>query len=243
MNALVSLAMILAACTIAGTAVAQDVCPRPTPVAALNQVQTNILALRSSLGPASIDEGCSRLDHDGRFSGIIQFYLFPPASSDAGSAYVLIKSYRTFARPTQDKVKMSRGGGWHTERSTSAKPDFMSPLQLKDRPFKGSVSQWNEAHMSGAAPEAMSSKLGQPFHAYADVDKTLPSTDPATFWQTGAFDFSKGQQTNYMIRFPANSSTPIPFEVGYGKDLTEVRLELYSSIDALSEKSYRFVLR
>ncbi|WP_461622625.1 hypothetical protein [Bradyrhizobium sp. 25ACV] len=92
-------------------------------------------------------------------------------------------------------------------------------------------------------PEAMADRLGQPFHAYADADKALPSTEPAAFWQTGAFDFSKGSQTNYMIRFPANSSTPIPFEVGYGEDLTEFRLEFYSSIDALSEKSYRFVFR
>lgn len=241
MNALVSFAVTSALCVIAGTAGAQDVCLRPTPVAALNQVRTNILALRSSFGPASIAEGCSRLDHDGRFTGIIQFYLLPPSSNDTSPA--LIKSYRTFARPTQDKIKMSRGGGWHTDRSTSARPDYMSPPQLKDKPFRGSVAQWNEAHTSGAMPEIMTNKLGQPFHAYADVDKALPSTEPAAFWQAGAFDFSKGSQTNYVIRFPANSSNPIPFEVGYGEDLMELRLEFYSSIDALSEKNYSFVFR
>jgi hypothetical protein len=226
-----------------GVAWAQDVCLRPTPVPSLNHIKTHTLALESSFGPAFVGEACSRLDHDGRFGGMIKFFLLPPKSDDVGPAYVLIKSYRAFAKPTQDKIKMSRGGGWHTEKSTSGKPDYMSPPQLRNRPFRGSVAQWNEAHTSGVMPEAMTNKLGQPFHAYADSDKALPSTEPAAFWQTGDFDFSKGTQTNYVIRFPANSSTPIPFEVGYDENLTEFRLEFYSSIDALSEKSYTFVFR
>jgi hypothetical protein len=155
-----------------------------------------------------------------------------------------MKSYRAFTNGTFDKIKMSRGNGWHSERSTAQKPDILD--KMDDIPFKGTPDKWNELHNIAASPEALREKFGErPWHAYADADRKLPSTSLMTFWQTppDKFNFENGMLTNYLIRFPTNSTTPIPFFVGYQRQLKEFRLEMYSSIDALSNQRYRFIFR
>lgn len=222
---------------------AQESCLRPTPVPTLAHIRVHTLAIESNLGPAFVGEKCSRLDHDGRFAKVIRFYILPPSTSDTDPAFVFIKSYRTFSVETRDKIKMSRGEGWHSEKSAAARPDYIAPQRLNDKPFRNTIEKWNDYHIAESTPESLRQKLGQPWHAYADADKALASTEPISFWQTGPFDFGTGMLTNYLIRFPANTTTPIRFEVGYDDRIKEFRLEFYSSIDALSEKSYRFVFR
>lgn len=217
---------------------AQERCLAPTPVRSLDQIKEHPLALRSRWGPSFVGEKCTRLRR-GDFGSSLQFYVVPPASGDSSTAYVLIKSYRTFTIATGDKIKLSRGDGWQTEKSTNSSVDKLSGM--RDEPFRGTVEKWNALHAAATSPEAMRSQIGKPWHAYADADKGLPSTDLTSFWQTGDFDFTKGSQTNYLIRFPSNTQTPIPFEVGRQPELSEIRLEFYSNIDALSGRSFRFV--
>jgi hypothetical protein len=170
----------------------------------------------------------------------LEFYVKPPPSKDASTAYLYVKSYRTFAINTQnEKINLSRGDGWYPASST---PQSAALDPIKGTPFVGTVARWNELHAAASNPEVMNRLLGKPWHAYANPGNGLPSTD-TLFWLTDDFDFTKGVVTHYLIRFPANTATPIPFKVGNNSRLNSFRLEFRSNIEALSMQSFNFVFQ
>jgi hypothetical protein len=199
-----------------------------------------LLGLESNVYPSLITEKCTLLRRS-EYGPQLVFQVIPPPSTDASTAYLYVKSYRTFSVNTQnDKINLSRGGGWYPENATSQ----TAALEAIEKavPFRGTVSRWNELHAAASTPEVMNRLIGRTWHAYADPGNGLPSTD-TSFWVTGEFDFAKGTVTHYLIRFPANSTTTIPVKVGNSLQLRSFRLEFSSNIEGLSMQSFNFVFR
>ena len=234
LNRLAVLCILLAA----APAVAEPVCKRPVPVDSVSEVQTHFLVVKSIFGPAVVDSECVLLNPD-TFAGRVQFSIIPSGADAAETAYVFVKSYRVFTTMPPDKIKMSRGDGWFFP---AARPgNYSDEDRIDDVPFDGSVEDWNAAHSSKATPEQMEKRLDFRWHAYPDKDEAMPSTRRIDFWKTRAdFDFSHGTLTSYLIRFPANSATPIPFNVGLLPQVKEFQLEFYSNIDQIFG-TYRFI--
>lgn len=221
---------------VAGQAAAQEQCKRPTAVSSLDDVRTHFLTFKSKYGHYVVDNQCNLINPKSLGSRV-QFSFIPPQRTDDTTAYIFIKSYRVFGTEPPDKIKMSRGSGWFSGSGAAAEQ-----RGVEDQPYLGTVDEWNTAHSGDGGPEDLQNRLKFLWHAYAQDDKQFPSTMRLTYWKTrGDFDFSHGSLTNYLIRFAANSKTPIPFNVGISQ-AKEFQLELYSNIEELSG-SYRFVLK
>jgi hypothetical protein len=67
---------------------------------------------------------------------------------------------------------------------------------------------------------------------------------PADFWKIAeTFDRTHGVETSYLIRFTVNTSDKVShFQVYAQREVQEVKLTMFSNIDALSG-TYRFILK
>src|SRR4051812_26354592 len=192
--------------TVSGNAESQ--CRRPTLVENIKDIKSNYLALKSSYRLYVIDTECLILSRE-NFAKILLFKILP-VESDIDKVVVLIKSYRTFSASPPDKIKVSRGGEWFLPGSSGTK----AVAKVPDEPYLGTIATWNEAHSSAGNPDQVNDKLKLDWHAYATDDGKLPSTRKMDYWLArGDFDFSKGTLTNYLIAFPPNGKSEIPFDV------------------------------
>ena len=220
--------------TVSGNAESQ--CRRPTLVENIKDIKSNYLALKSSYRLYVIDTECIILSRE-NFAKILLFKILP-VESDVDKVVVFIKTYRTFSVSPPDKIKVSRGGEWFLPGSSGAKP----VAKMLDEPYPGTIATWNEAHSSAGNPEQVTDKLKLEWHAYATGDSKLPSTRKMDYWLArGDFDFSKGTLTNYLITFPPNGKSEIPFDVNLQNEVRSIELTIDSNVEALSG-SYRFVI-
>jgi hypothetical protein len=223
---------------VATGATAQPACKRPTPVGSVSDIKSHYLAVKSSFHPAVIDSDCVLLNPR-TFKGPVQFLIIPPKREGSDAAYVFIKSYRVFNAEPPDKIKMSRSDGWFFPAGTPAA--FGDADRKDDVAYDGSAEDWNREHSSPGTPQEMETRLKFRWHAYAGKDDVSSSNRRSSHWKARSdFDFSRGTLTNYLIRFPADSSTPIPFSVGLLPQVKEFRLEIYSSVDEIAG-TYQFV--
>ena len=231
-----SAALSLPFCLIATFSNAESQCRRPTLVEGLKDIKSNYLALKSITRLYVIDTECIILSRE-NFAKILLFKIIP-VQSDLDKVVVFIKSYRAFSVSPPDKIKVSRGGEWFLPGSSGAKP----VSKVSDEPYPGTIATWNEAHSSAANPEQVNDKLKLDWHAYATDDGKLPSTRKMNYWlASGDFDFSKGTLTNYLIAFPPNSKSEIPFDVSLQNEVRSIELTIDSNVEALSGR-YKFVI-
>jgi hypothetical protein len=217
---------------------AQEQCLRPTPVEALEDIQAHHLALKSLRGYYVIDNNCTILSRRA-FAKVLPFSILPDASSDI--TYVFARSYRMFTNTTPaNKIKMVRGANWFFPSDSTAKVSIQP--KLDDEPYLDSVEAWNKAHGVAGNPEEFKNRLKALWHAYAGENKELPSTQDAAYWIVrDDFDSSHGTITNYLLRVPPESRSPIPFKVYAQDQVKSVDLVIDSNNEALSGK-YKFVL-
>jgi len=215
---------------------AESQCRRPTLVESLKDIRSNYLALKSSYRLYVIDTECIILSRE-NFAKILLFKILP-VESDVDKIAVFIRSYRTFSASPPDKIKVSRGGEWFLPHASGAKP----LSKLPDEPYPGTIAAWNEAHSSAGNPEQVNGKLKLEWHAYATDDGKLPSTQKMDYWLApGDFDFSRGTLTNYLIAFPPNGKSEIPFDVNLQNEVRSIDLRIDSNVEALSGR-YKFVI-
>jgi len=210
---------------------AQENCKRPTPVDALGDIQSNYLALKSRNVSYAIDSPCIILDRQA-FPKILSFFILP---LDVGptTTLIFIKSYRTFTNSPPDKIKVSRSDGWFFSDSPQGKAVIQQ--RLDDEPYSDTLVAWNSAHSTAGTPQEFKDRLKVIWHAYADEEKHLPSTRNPSYWKTKTdFDFGHGTLTAYLLRFPSNSKTPIPFNVYLQDAVQQIELTLDSNVEALS---------
>ena len=204
----------------------------------LDNIKYNYLALKSPRGVYAIDNHCILINRR-EFPKILSFVVLP-VDSETATAALYIKSYRTFSTTPPFRIKLSRSDGWFL----SASPDGTATVQnrLDDKPYTGTIQDWNAAYTTAGTPLDFKDRLKISWHAYADDQKTMASTDDQTYWTTKAdFDFSHGTLTAYLLRFPANSQTPIPFAVYLQDEVKQVDLILNSNVEALSGV-YKFII-
>lgn len=232
-----SVALSLPFCLVATfSSNAEGQCRRPTLVENLKDIKSNYLALKSINRLYVIDTECIILGRE-NFAKILLFKILP-VQSDVDRVVVFIKSYRTFSVSPPDKIKVSRGGEWFLPGSSGT--DALS--KLPDEPYPGTVATWNEVHSSAGNPEQVNNTLKLEWHAYATGDGKLPSTRKLNYWlASGDFDFSKGTLTNYLISFPPNSKSEIPFDVNLQNEVRSIDLTIDSNVEALSGR-YKFVI-
>jgi hypothetical protein len=215
---------------------AESQCRRPTLVENLKDIRSNYLALKSITRLYVIDTECIILSRE-NFAKILLFKILP-VPSDIDKVVVFIKSYRTFSVSPPDKIKVSRGGEWFLPGSSGAK----AVSKVPDEPYPGTIATWNESHSSTGSPEQVNDKLKLDWHAYGTDDSKLPSTRKMNYWlASGDFDFSKGTLTNYLIAFPPNSKSEIPFDVNLQNEVRSIELTIDSNVEALSGR-YKFVI-
>jgi hypothetical protein len=233
-----SVALGLMAALWLSCAHAQENCARPTPVNSLDNIKYNYLALKSPRGVYAIDNHCILVNRR-EFAKILKFMVLPVGTKSTTAA-LYIKSYRTFTNTQRIPIKLSRGDGWFLSDS----PDGTAAVQarLDDKPYTGTVQEWNAAYSTAGTPLDFKDRLKVSWHAYADDQKSMASTDDQAYWAASAdFDFSHGTLTAYLLRFPANSQSAIPFEVYMQDEVKEVDLILSSNVEALAGE-YKFII-
>lgn len=220
------------------SACARENCGRATPVDSLKDIKYNYLALRSPTAIYAIDKSCVILTRR-EFRKILSFDLLPVSSDSTTTLYM--ESYRVFTSSPSYKISLSRSGGWFF--SKTLKSGAARQKKLLDIPYPGSVEDWNAAHATAGTPLDFESRLKVLWHAYANSDKSLSSTDDPRFWITKPdFDFAHGTLTAYLLRFPAKTQTPIPFQVYLQDEVQHVDLIINSNVEALSGE-YNFVIQ
>jgi hypothetical protein len=234
-----SAALSLMAALWLSSAHAQDNCARPTPVDSLDDIKFNYLALKAPRGTYVIDNQCNLVNRR-EFRKILSFVVLPVSSSSTTTA-LYIKSYRTFSNNPPYPIKVSRGDGWYLSDSANGTATVQN--KLDDKPYTGTIQDWNAAHSTTGTPLDFKDRLKIIWHTYADDQKTMSSTDDPNYWTTKAdFDFNHGTLTAYLLRFPSNSQTPIPFNVYLQDQVTQIDLILNSSVEALSGE-YKFIIQ
>ena len=233
-----SAALSLMAALWLSSAHAQENCARPTPVESLGDIKFNYLALKSPRNTYVIDNHCILINRR-EFPKLLSFVVLPVGSSSE-TAGLYIKSYRTFSNSPPYRIKLSRGDGWYLSDSSDGTATVQN--RLDDKPYAGTIQDWNAAYSTAGTPLDFKDRLKIRWHAYADDQKTMSSTDDPTYWTTKAdFDFSHGTLTAYLLRFPSNSQTPIPFNVYLQDEVIRVDLILNSNVEALSGE-YKFII-
>jgi hypothetical protein len=234
------IAIIQALCVVIwlSPAYAQENCGRATPVDSLGDIKYNYLALTSPTNTYAIDKSCIILTRR-EFRKVLPFDLLP-ANSDSTTA-LYIESYRAFSSNPPYKISLSRGGGWFF--SKTQKGNAAAQKKLPDKPYPGSVESWNAAHSTAGTPLDFEGRLKVLWHAYANSDRTLSSTEDPGVWKTRPdFDFAHGTLTVYLLRFPPKSQTPIPFQVYLQDEVKHVDLVINSNVEALSGE-YNFIIQ
>lgn len=218
---------------------AQGNCERPTLVDALGDIKYSHLALKTrSGGPYVIDKPCVIL-YRGEFAKVLPFVVLPLGSGSATAA-LYIKSYKTFTSNPPDKIKLSRNDGWFF--SDSPDGTVTARPALDDKRYPGTVADWNVAHSTIGTPLDFEKRLHVFWHAYADGEKNMPSTDEPSYWATKPdFDFAHGTLTAYLLRFLSNSETAIPFQVYLQDEVQQIDLIIDSNVEALSSE-YKFII-
>lgn len=110
---------------------------------------------------------------------------------------------------------------------------------MRGDPYKGTLSQWNQANVTTATPDVLRTLSGllRPWHAYVDADKSAASTDDVGFWQIDQAELKPNNiVTNYLIRFtPSQSFALLDFDVFIQPGVDKVELSTTSPIDSLSQ--------
>jgi hypothetical protein len=113
-------------------------------------------------------------------------------------------------------------------------------------PYRGTIESWNDAHSKPGTPLDFGERLHSPWHAYADVDKIVASSDTPDFWKVNStFDQVHGVITNYLLHFDVNTESRvslIPFTVFIQPEVQRFELRIISSPESLNG-SYKFVVQ
>ena len=228
-----------------GHATAQDDCVRPTEVRDSWGVRSSFLILKSPISTYVIDSNhdCFGLNRN-EFSGRLNFSIinrFP--FTERKTAYVFIKSIRSFAGTNQqeEKIKLSRGGGWYKDDGSAGADD------IDDYPLSISIKEWNGAHNAPGNPKKLNSEIKYSWHAFAETNQSLASTETVSFWKIPTMhEQTPGTITNYLVRFKVNSDEDkrsyANFYVRSQSYVRKIDLTLQSNIGELSNM-YRFVLK
>lgn len=113
-------------------------------------------------------------------------------------------------------------------------------------PYKGTIDAWNAAHASPGTPLEFAQRLHSQWHAFADSDKAVASSDFPDFWKVeSTFDQDHGVITNYLIHFDVNTGSkvsPIPFTVFLQPEVQRFELRIVASPESLSG-TYKFIVQ
>jgi hypothetical protein len=224
---------------------AQTGCVTPTIIDESWSVRFSHLILRSSKFNYVIDNNhdCFELPRQ-EFYGKLEFRVinrFPSRPTTTG--YIFIKSVRAFSVSEQQeaKIKVSRGGGWYRDDGSPG------AVSIDDRALRVTVEQWNIIHEKRGSPEDFNTQIGYSWHAFADANKSLSSTEGETFWQIpNRLEQTKGTITNYLLRFGVNpdedKKSYVDFNVRSQPYVTRVELTMESNIGDLNNY-YVFILK
>jgi hypothetical protein len=224
---------------------AQIRCATPTVIDDSWSVKFSHLILRSSKFNYVIDNNhdCFELERQ-EFYGKLEFRIinrFPSRPTTTG--YIFIKSVRTFSVSEQQeaKIKVSRGGGWYREDGS---PGAES---IDDRALRVPIQQWNIIHEKPGSPKDFNTQIGYSWHAFAEANKSLSSTEGDTFWKIpNRLEQTTGTITNYLLRFGVNpdedKKSYVDFSVRSQPYVTRVELTMESNIGDLNNY-YVFILK
>lgn len=225
---------------------AQEFCGwRPRDIADPTDIRGTTLTLSTARDTFGIYNDCVTIIRR-QFGSSLNFGLVNRFSPDVGikSGYVLIKSIRMLSNSPPIKVSLSRGGGWTIFEKDDGPP---KPARLMYfEPYRGTIDSWNAAYANPGSPSEFATRLHTPWHAYADIERTVASSDFADFWKVeGTFDQVHGVITNYLIHFDINTDPKvslIPFSVFLQPEVQQFELRILSGPESLSG-TYKFVVK
>jgi hypothetical protein len=227
---------------------AEDCRGRPAPVEDLANVSGPSLLLIGGQEIDAIVDDCSVVTRPS-YGAVLNFAILNhfPKFVEESSGYARVKSIRIFSTSPSDTVKVSRSDGWYLSKQRSQPVAVQK--KIRDQPYEGSIEDWNAAHSSPGDPYDLAKKLklDPPWHAYANSDQTLPSTEQLAYWKVDdTLDRSHVAITNYLLRFNVNTDmnvdSRIPFQVGAQREVTRFDMIIQLSIEGFSSH-YAFELR
>ena len=240
MKALATTAILL---SLTSTALAGNCNSAPKPLEGLQGYKSNGLLL--SAGSYYELDNCFILSRR-QFGSSIQFGFVNNFANDTASVgMIFIKSQKTFTGTSPpDRIKLSRGPGW--QLLVPPAKSIGELVASYDRPFRGTIEQWNALYASTASPDDLVSNASfrEPWHAYADATKSLSSLDQAAFWQLETSSLPERYSiTNYLVRFAPNKTYSfIPFYLQLQQNVSEVNISISSNVDSLVQQ-YRIIIK
>jgi hypothetical protein len=205
-------------------------------------VSLGTLLLKSS-GEYYVLDSCVRISRSQYGSAIKLGFINNFEQPDA-AAFYSVKAKRTLEQDQRVSVSLVRSSGWFGYL-TSRNNELQPVPQVRGDPFRGTVAQWNQAHVDGAGPEELRNipGLSRPWHAFVDQEKSLASTADSGFWRIGPSEITpKTVITNYLIRFtPGQTFRLLDFDVYIQEGVQKVELVTSSQIEAFS-KSRTFLI-
>ncbi len=236
---------VVMSCLLASTALGQSCNSAPKPLDGIKNFEANTLVLNGRSSFYELDS-CFILSRR-QFGSTLRLGFVNNFDKDSVSkiGMVFVRSLKTFvgAAPP-DFLKLSRGAGWQLQVPPAKAIAELDPSY--DRPFKGTIDQWNQIYADNKGPDDLvtSSGFTEPWHAYADALKNLSSTEQGWFWKLDSQSLpSQFTITHYLIRFtPDKTYSLIPFTILLQSDVAEVKITISSNIDALVQ-DYRIIVR
>jgi hypothetical protein len=226
-------------------AAGDDQCYRePSPIESLADTSEHLI-LKSPRSYYVLQSSCIVIERR-TFGNTLNFSVLNrfPKDTQVSKAFLFVKSDRTLTTSPHIKVSLSRGDGWFLNSNKGQRPKPV--VKMNFEPYQGTVKDWNNAHSKRGGPLAVDDRIEIPWHAFATDASSLPSTVPIDYWKiTEPFDVKHDVRTNYLIRFTVNTDSAnslIPFQVYIQPAVKEVKLTIFSNIDALSQ-TYRFIIK
>jgi hypothetical protein len=207
----------------------------PKPIDDEHSVDAATLVLRAG-GTYYLVDDCIKISRS-QFGASIKLGYLNNFSPSVVPTFYSVKVKRTLKSDQRIFLSLVRSPGWYLASTVQA--DMKELPEMRGDAYRGTWSQWNQAHISAATPDNLRSLSGlpRPWHAYVDTDKSAASTDDIGFWQIGQNELTPNNVvTNYLIRFtPSQSFKLLDFDVYIQQGVEKVELNTASPIDALSQ--------
>jgi hypothetical protein len=207
----------------------------PKPVEDQQSISSGTLVLKAA-GSYYLIDACVRISRS-QFGTIVALGYLNNFSPSTTPTFYSVKATRTLQGNNHPLLSLVRSPSWYLAASQQA--GIQEAPEIRGMPYRGTLSQWNQAHANGATPDELRSMAGlpRPWHAYVDAQKSAASTDDIGFWQIDQNELQPSNMvTSYLIRFmPAQSFSLLEFDVYIQPGVDKVELNIASPIDALSQ--------
>jgi hypothetical protein len=225
---------------------AEEFCEwRPRDIANPADIRGTTLVLTTDRDTFGIYNSCVTILRR-QFGGSLNFALVNRFSKNIGitTGYAFVKSIRILSSSPPIKLSLTRGGGWITFQKENGPPKPARVMNFE--PYRGTIESWNDAYSKPGTPLDFGERLHSPWHAYADVDKIVASSDTPDFWKVNStFDQIHGVITNYLLHFDVNTEpivSQIPFTVFIQPEVQRFELLIISNPESLNG-TYKFVVQ